>query len=408
MVVSKVKRLSCHCLHVFGWLMLAGQMLWGARLVTEDTACNCAAVGARPSIAVDTKVHGWDVKNMRRIFEMPGTEEFPDKEEAQMVLQDDPSLLGKLPDREFDKQAVEKMRAELLEKTAPREYLYATKKNLPIGAIIHFLEESDKTAKRQILPIHHRAFPEDIQLPNSTLRRCSVVQNGGILRGSRCGKEIDSADYVFRDDIPPLTYQALHGKDGDYVQHHVTYYKDVGNKTNFVTASPSLLLHYLDTAEEKDLVVLRRHLKQYKEPGSLIWTHMFDTEKKAQLVLRIMFYGTILKRMGMVSTMVTSHQRFLQGVQDFWKELNLKTPRASHGLMLTAISMALCEETHLYGVWPFPVDYEGRQVPYRYYYGHDSDMKLESSEYDLQEEFDLLRMFHKRGLLKLHIGECRD
>ncbi|XP_078599290.1 alpha-N-acetylneuraminide alpha-2,8-sialyltransferase-like [Branchiostoma floridae x Branchiostoma japonicum] len=407
MVVSKVNSLRRHCLNVFVWLMLAGQILWAGRLVTEDTSCNCDAVGTRYSKSINTKGDGWDGKGMRRIFEVPDMEGFPDKEEAQVVLEEDPSLLEKLPDREFDKQAVEEMRTELLQTTAVREYLYATKKNLPLGATIHFFEERDNTAN-QIIPLHHTFFQEDMQLPNSTMRRCSVVLNGGILRGSRCGKEIDSADYVFRDNLPPVTYQANRGKDGDYVQHHVTYYNDVGKRTNFVTASSSLLLDYIGKLEENDLAVFLKRLQQYKEPGSLIWTHMFETEQKAQQIIRIMIFRGVLQRLGVVGTMVTSHHRFLQGVQDFWRELNLKSPRASHGLMLTAISMALCEETHLYGVWPFPMDYEGRHVPYRYFYGHDTETIRESPEYDLQEEFDILRIFHKRGLLKLHIGACED
>ena len=64
----------------------------------------------RYSKSINTKGDGWDGKGMRRIFEVPDMEDFPDKEEAQVVLEEDPSLLEKLPDREFDKQAVEEMR----------------------------------------------------------------------------------------------------------------------------------------------------------------------------------------------------------------------------------------------------------------------------------------------------------
>ncbi|XP_019615104.1 PREDICTED: alpha-2,8-sialyltransferase 8E-like [Branchiostoma belcheri] len=410
MAVSNARRLGRHVVNVLGWLLLAGQMFWAPRLVTEDTACNCATLSRARSVK-GANTNNWDRRSLRRLFETTETGDFPDKEEAQATLLNDPSLLEKLPDREFDPQAGEKMRTELLKKTGLREYLYATKKNFPVGATIPALQEIDNTVK-QILPVHHAVFPEDIQLPNSPMQKCSVVLNGGILRGSRCGKEIDSSDYVFRDDIPPVTYQAFRNKDGDFDQRHVTYYRDVGNKTNFVALNMShVVFDYFKgdmQPAETYLVVYRRYLKQYKEQGSLIWTHLFpiESETLALRALRSMFISTVFQRLGVASTMVTSHPRFIQGVQGFWKELNLRSPRASHGLIMTAISMALCEETHLYGVWPFPVDYEGRQVHYRYYYGSDSDQMRENSEYDFQEEFDLLRILHKRGLLKLHIGTC--
>ncbi|RXN17903.1 alpha-2,8-sialyltransferase 8E-like protein [Labeo rohita] len=67
-------------------------------------------------------------------------------------------------------------------------------------------------------------LPEDFPWSSrGHLGRCAVVGNGGILKNSSCGREIDSADFIIRLNLAPINDS------------------DVGLKADLVTINPSQL-----------------------------------------------------------------------------------------------------------------------------------------------------------------------
>ncbi|RXN33569.1 alpha-2,8-sialyltransferase 8E-like protein [Labeo rohita] len=99
--------------------------------------------------------------------------------------------------------------------------LYLTKKNTAVNQTITY-ETSNSVYK--VGAALHKMLPEDFPWSSrGHLGRCTVVGNGGILKNSNCGREIDSADFVIRLNLAPINDS------------------DVGLKADLVTINPSQL-----------------------------------------------------------------------------------------------------------------------------------------------------------------------
>ncbi|XP_054100134.1 alpha-2,8-sialyltransferase 8E isoform X3 [Callithrix jacchus] len=88
-------------------------------------------------------------------------------------------------------------------------FLFTTQKNTPLGTKLKY--EVDTSGIYHINQEIFRMFPKDMPYYRSQFKKCAVVGNGGILKNSRCGREINSADFVF-SPIPlgkPLNCQVL-------------------------------------------------------------------------------------------------------------------------------------------------------------------------------------------------------
>ncbi|XP_078606502.1 CMP-N-acetylneuraminate-poly-alpha-2,8-sialyltransferase-like isoform X2 [Branchiostoma floridae x Branchiostoma japonicum] len=279
--------------------------------------------------------------------------------------------------------------------------MYVAKSNIPDRSVR--LVDGGKRGKEaqrvNIPPAIYNSLPLDIFEHKAQFPSCSVVGNAGSLIDSRCGRQIDSSDYVIRCNLPPV--------GGEYAM-------DVGKKTDFLSVNPSLFQTVYK--KFKNGTYEEKFIRDVKEYGlSVLYTHPFRLSKQVKTCFRA---HEVLMNAGMADLTRFSHPKFLDGVTAFWKGLELKEARPSTGLLLTAIAITKCKEVTLYGFWPFPT-YNGQERDYHYFDRpviRNLQFDDKSLEFDLltqmnpfhnlTEEFVLLNILHEKGVLKLQIGTC--
>ncbi|KAJ7404368.1 Alpha-N-acetylneuraminide alpha-2,8-sialyltransferase [Willisornis vidua] len=218
------------------------------------------------------------------------------------------------------------------------------------------------------------------QLP---LKKCSVVGNGGILKKSGCGKQIDQADFVMRCNLPPLSSE---------------YSKDVGSKTQLVTANPSIIQKRF-----QNLLWSRKafvdSVKVYNH--SYIYMPAFSMKTGTGPSLRVYY---TLKDFGAKQAVLFANPNFLRDIGKFWKSKGIHGKRLSTGLFLVSAALGLCEEVTIYGFWPFSVDLHGRFISHHYY----DNVLPDSGFHAMPEEFLQLWFLHKSGVLRMQLEPCED
>uniref|UniRef100_A0A8C2HUY4 ST8 alpha-N-acetyl-neuraminide alpha-2,8-sialyltransferase 1 n=2 Tax=Cyprinus carpio TaxID=7962 RepID=A0A8C2HUY4_CYPCA len=123
---------------------------------------------------------------------------------------------------------VDLYRKLLTECCDPKRMFAVTKENSPIGKVLWYDGEiyHYHTVTNETYPIFVQDTP--LQLP---LKKCSVVGNGGVLKHSGCGKEIDQAEFIMRCNLPPLSKE---------------YTTDVGTRTHLDSKSEYILSSFQD------------------------------------------------------------------------------------------------------------------------------------------------------------------
>ncbi|GCB82322.1 hypothetical protein scyTo_0021582, partial [Scyliorhinus torazame] len=215
----------------------------------------------------------------------------------------------------------------------------------------------------------------------SQFKKCAVVGNGGILSNSRCGNEIDSADFVFRCNLPPISEK---------------YIVDVGLKTDIVTINPSIVIERFQKLEK-----WRRpfyDVLQAYENASVVMPAFYNT-RNTDVSFRVKY---VLDDFESQQSMFYFHPRYLENVSRFWMRQGLRAKRLSSGLMLVTAAMELCEEVHLYGFWAFSMDPSGLYITHHYY----DNVKPRPGFHKMTSEiFNFLHM-HSKGILQVHTKVC--
>ncbi|XP_043080170.1 alpha-2,8-sialyltransferase 8E-like [Puntigrus tetrazona] len=252
--------------------------------------------------------------------------------------------------------------------------LYLTKKNTALNQSITY-ETSNRVYK--VEAALHKILPEDfLWSSRGHLGRCAVVGNGGILKNSSCGREIDSADFVIRLNLAPINDS------------------DVGLKSDLVTVNPSQL-----SAEN-----------MAANPGPLVGR--VSVYGNAPLIIPAFAYtvctAVSIKTLQVLQTLrpqqpvVFFSPYYLKSLDRFWKRKGLKAKRLSTGFMLVNTALELCDDVRLYGFWPFDVNLKQQILQHHYYDNKPPNLHIHA----MPEEFFQLLQLHSQGALTLQLQPC--
>ncbi|XP_019636016.1 PREDICTED: alpha-2,8-sialyltransferase 8E-like [Branchiostoma belcheri] len=284
--------------------------------------------------------------------------------------------------------------------TLVKTHLYCSQHNVPVHSNLSFFE-SKKVIKVMRGTTQH--FPKKVEFPATPLRTCAVVGNSGVLLNSRCATDIDSKNYIFRVNLPPV--------GGIFT-------KDVGHSAHFVTINPSILVEryeYLTEDDHRELFL--RSVLAY-QGNTTFYTHPFHNPLYRKATYRALF---LVRDRAEGNIVRWSHPDFLRKINSFWKKRGVKAKRITSGLLVTTLALSMCEEIHLYGFWPYSMDLSKKKaVPYHYFKRHvtvQHKVLKEEEEifhkivdknlvHNMQQEFNLLVNMHKDRLLRLHVKPC--
>ncbi|KAM6257007.1 alpha-2,8-sialyltransferase 8F-like [Porphyrio hochstetteri] len=277
----------------------------------------------------------------------------------------------------FNATALAQYREELGHCCNASSWLAVTQENTPRGSEIVFDGYSSKRLKVSdgLLEI----LPEKSPFRDSPYKTCAVVGNGGILRNSSCGSEIDGHHFVIRFNLPSVDFPV-----------------DVGRKSSIVTVNPSILQNRFRGLNGRRLPFVKA-AASYGKTWFLIPAFSFPGNTEASY--RALY---ALQDSASQSHVFFFHPQYLSSLSKYWRDHGFYTPRLSSGFMLVNSALELCEHITLYGFWPFSSHPDGHSIPNHYF----DNVLPNNRMHIMPKEFAYYVDMHFHGVLKLHVGQC--
>ncbi|KAJ8047967.1 Alpha-2,8-sialyltransferase 8B [Holothuria leucospilota] len=247
-------------------------------------------------------------------------------------------------------------------------------------------EKSDKYFKKRKFCKINEVDPDFYTIERQN--KCAIVGSSGILLKSRCGKEIDSNDFVLRANLAKVK----------------GYSDDVGKKTDLMMINDETLRNMYtttvtpvnDTEGRRNLTRLIATIRTFGD--SIFWfaknTERHGYREKLRKIAELFIKESIKAKLGF-----TSHKA-CQAASERWKT---KT-NPSSGLILLTVAETFCDSISLYGFYPYAKSPTGEHILHHYY--EPNLTEFETTVHNFDKEHKLLQSLHKKGKLKLHIEAC--
>ncbi|XP_066291852.1 alpha-N-acetylneuraminate alpha-2,8-sialyltransferase ST8SIA3-like [Branchiostoma lanceolatum] len=249
----------------------------------------------------------------------------------------------------FNDARIAKIRLDIEDVCHLQKNIAMTKWNTWVGMAFPYDQEPRKIFR--LTRTLFNLFPEKPPFEGKLFNTCSVVGNGGILLNSGCGAEIDSSDFVFRCNLPPIR----------------GFEKDVGRKVNLTTMNPSILrIYYGRLATEKNRDDFVQKMVELKYSYLLI--PIFVTVRGAKDVQILSEF--LMSRQDILVKPLFPSKIWAKTVNIYWKlksRSKLVEARLTTGLQLLTTALSMCKHVNMYGYYPSEISPRGTPIPYHYY-----------------------------------------